>query len=584
MLFIEDDKCTGCTMCGQICPTQAIKFEIRDGFRYPVVYKEKCINCELCMKRCPAINSDIEKHQVPEIYAAWIKNEEQRIQCTSGGICYELSKHILDNGGYVAGVSWTDDYKNAKYELIHNINDLDKITQTKYFQPEMSEIYSAIKEVLGLGKRILFIGTPCSNAGLKAFLGKEYENLYCCEFICRGYTSQEYHQKRLEDFEKQYNSKISAVYYKNKSIGWEQFGTKFDFESGKSLYINRYDDPYEYMLQINDFVTRTSCFDCKYRDSHRVSDITVGDFWGIKGMEQEAYRKGVSAVLLNTSKGAELFAEIADVVEKEKRKLWEVSRGNHCLLGQLPYNPGREQFYQDLKSIPIKKLHKKYGNIKKYKNKQRVVKLKKLIYVLLKSDLFSFIHYNYLCKNVIRKRGAYIVPYRGSRINIERDSKIILNASLYLNTLKHRNSKEETYLHAFPGSSIIINGRVGLAASSSIDILPDAELILGQMETNYGTVIVCSNKISIEDGVDMGRNVTIYDSNFHPTKFNKDVKGRPLYIGSHVWLCTGVSIVKGLNIGDGAICGINSTITRNVKERSMVMGNPAKCVMENVEW
>ena len=95
---------------------------------------------------------------------------------------------------------------------------------------------------------------------------------------------------------------------------------------------------------------------------------------------------------------------------------------------------------------------------------------------------------------------------------------------------------------------------------------------------------MCSNKIVIGDGVEMGRNVIIYDSNFHPTQFNKNIKGKPLVIGNHVWLCTGVCIAKGVSIGDGAICGINATVVRNVKERTSVMGNPAKCIMENVSW
>ena len=55
-------------------------------------------------------------------------------------------------------------------------------------------------------------------------------------------------------------------------------------------------------------------------------------------------------------------------------------------------------------------------------------------------------------------------------------------------------------------------------------------------------------------------------------------------IGQHVWLCTGVTITKGLKIGDGAICGINSTIMNNVQQCSLVMGNPAKKVMTDVEW
>ena len=91
-------------------------------------------------------------------------------------------------------------------------------------------------------------------------------------------------------------------------------------------------------------------------------------------------------------------------------------------------------------------------------------------------------------------------------------------------------------------------------------------------------------KISIDDGAEFGRNVIIYDSNFHPTKLNKATFGRPLIIERHVWLCTGVCVTKGLTIGEGSICSINSSITKNVKPRSMVMGNPAKCVMEDVEW
>lgn len=89
----------------------------------------------------------------------------------------------LENNGYVAGVAWTDDYKNAKYELIHEYKELYRITQTKYFQPEMSEIFVQIKEKLDKGSKVLFIGTSCSNAGLKSFLNREYNNLYCCDLF-----------------------------------------------------------------------------------------------------------------------------------------------------------------------------------------------------------------------------------------------------------------------------------------------------------------------------------------------------------------------------------------------------------------
>ena len=584
MLEILDEQCTGCTMCGQLCPTGAIQFEIKDGFRYPKVVRNKCINCDLCNKRCPAKNNNIEKNSFPKVYAGWINDEEQRINCTSGGILFELSKFFLENNGYVAGVAWTDDYKNAKYELIHEYKELYRITQTKYFQPEMSEIFVQIKEKLDKGSKVLFIGTSCSNAGLKSFLNREYNNLYCCDFVCRGYTSQLYHQKRVQELESAKGSKVKGIFYKNKSIGWEQFGTKFDFENGESYYVNRYDDPYEYMLQINDYVTRTSCFECKYRGSHRITDITVGDFWGIKGLPKDAYKKGVSAILINSKKGEILLSAIDSQIQKEERSLWELAKGNHCLLGQLPFNSGREIFYEDLQNLTINEIHKKYGNITSYKNEKRMKKVKKVIYYLLHINIISSVKYNFLNRNVIRDKGKYLIPFRGTCVNIEKNGSIILHSNLILNALKHKGSRDQTFLHIYPDGKLIVNGRVRFAATSSVDILPGGTIELGELDSNYGTVIVCANKISIDDGAEFGRNVIIYDSNFHPTKLNKATFGRPLIIERHVWLCTGVCVTKGLTIGEGSICSINSSITKNVKPRSMVMGNPAKCVMEDVEW
>ena len=76
----------------------------------------------------------------------------------------------------------------------------------------------------------------------------------------------------------------------------------------------------------------------------------------------------------------------------------------------------------------------------------------------------------------------------------------------------------------------------------------------------------------------------IYDSNFHPTSLNKKVKLKPGGAKDHVWICSGVTITKGIIIEEGAVCGINSTVSRNVKSKHLVMGNPAKSVMANIEW
>lgn len=134
------------------------------------------------------------------------------------------------------------------------------------------------------------------------------------------------------------------------------------------------------------------------------------------------------------------------------------------------------------------------------------------------------------------------------------------------------------------GGCFEVNGVCKLAANNTIEINYDAVLKVGKMNSNYGTTIICGNRIEIGNDVGFGRNVMIYDNNFHTTGLNKNVKLKPLIIEDHVWLCTGVTIVKGLKIERDAVCSINSTITRNVKSKNMVAGNPAKVMMTNIEW
>lgn len=581
MLDLKKEECMGCQQCGNTCPKQAISYVIKDGFMYPKINVEKCVSCGLCEKRCPALNDSIAMTTKPSVYAAWTKDNSQRIDSTSGGICYELSKYIIEKGGYVAGVSWTKDFRNAQYELIDDMEGLKRITHSKYFQPEAGTIYRQIKKCLDKNDTVLFIGSACYGEALRLYLGKEYSNLFCIDFICRGYTSQLFHEKRIEDLESKMGSRISDVHYKHKRKGWNKFGTLFRFENGKEYYVNRYDDPYEIMFQIDDYNTRPSCYECKYRTEIRKADITVGDFWGIKRVDAESLRDGISVVLINSAKGEELFDSIKDKVEYQQREIYEVSEGNMALRNNLNKKEGEEYFFKELNEKSMDYIFRKYAT----KHKDSKIKgLLGKVSDLLRCNIFQFIKLNYFCSSVNRSKGKYIIPYKGAIIKIHKKSNIYLKDNLFLNTQKHGKTKEEMYFTVGENAKVVINGRTTIATGSTIDVLPNASLIMGRADTNIGAVIVSSNIIEMGDDVQIGRGAMIYDSNYHPTGLNRQNNLRPLKIGNHVWLCTGVTITKGLKIGSGSICGINSTIMSNVKEHSMVMGNPAKTVMSDVEW
>ena len=59
---------------------------------------------------------------------------------------------------------------------------------------------------------------------------------------------------------------------------------------------------------------------------------------------------------------------------------------------------------------------------------------------------------------------------------------------------------------------------------------------------------------------------------------------RNITLGDHVWIGRAVSVLPGVTIGDGAIVGANSVITKDVPANSAVAGYPARVVRENCTW
>jgi len=55
-------------------------------------------------------------------------------------------------------------------------------------------------------------------------------------------------------------------------------------------------------------------------------------------------------------------------------------------------------------------------------------------------------------------------------------------------------------------------------------------------------------------------------------------------IGNHVWIGSRATILKGANIADNCIIGINSIVTKSFPENSLIVGSPAKVIKENVTW
>lgn len=345
--IIDYEKCCGCKVCYDICGQEAISFEVNnEGFWYPVVDQNKCTSCLRCREVCPDVNPVKNQEQMkPQVYAAWLKDTQMRQYSTSGGMYYAFAHQVLTQGGYVVACRYTGDWKHAEHIVADSEELLLETVRSKYFQSETEGIYKKVKELLGTGKQVLFCGCPCQSAALQAYVG-ECENLFTMDFICRGINSQRAFAAFIEELEHRYHSKATGVHCKNKRKGWKSLGVLVTFENGEEYYETRSSSYWSLGYIKENLYMRPSCHQCQYRNLPRISDITIGDFWGIQNVTEDDLFHGISVLMLNTGKGQAMFQSIRDKLEYSERTIEDVKKGNPCLTESPAKGSKREMFFQ----------------------------------------------------------------------------------------------------------------------------------------------------------------------------------------------------------------------------------------------
>ena len=348
------EECVGCKACGDICPKGAIDYTTKkDGFWYPVIDENNCIKCGLCETVCPVFHSDTERDRIlenPEVFACKLKDKEIRYNSTSGGLYYALAKTILDQGGYLIGCAYDEKYECASHIVTNDENGLRRLIRSKYFQSDTEGIYKLTKELLQKGKTVLFCGAPCQIGALNNYIkGKLADRLYAVDFVCRGINSPLAYKKYMDELTKKYHSEIAEVHFKNKSHGWTNLGTRVKFQNGKVYYRNRYNDPWVNGFIVGNLYMRESCHNCRFKKLPRVSDISMGDFWGLQFTDEEE-KYGVSLAIVNTEKGKKLFQECRQFLTVDEHTIKEALEGNGAILQPAPRDEKREQFFERIQN------------------------------------------------------------------------------------------------------------------------------------------------------------------------------------------------------------------------------------------
>lgn len=106
--------------------------------------------------------------------------------------------------------------------------------------------------------------------------------------------------------------KVIDVTLKDKTFGWHKPKSRYTFEDGSNLLIEDGNKDYFTIATIHDVVCiRRSCFNCKYKTTKRVSDISIGDFWGVNDLEMDN-DEGTNVVIVNKDTGSVVFQELID--------------------------------------------------------------------------------------------------------------------------------------------------------------------------------------------------------------------------------------------------------------------------------
>lgn len=598
MIQILDKKdCCGCNACGDICPKDAIIFKTDiEGFWYPEVDKEKCIDCGLCDKVCPIINiKELKKNDLTEsiCYAAEHKNLEVVFDSTSGGMFSALADIMYRSKGYVGGAIFNEDFSVRQY--ISNVkSDLPKLRSSKYLQSNFEGFYKQVRDLVKAGENVLVCGSPCQMAALRAFLKKDYDNLIIADYICRGINSPKVWRKYLDSFEERYGHKVVYCKAKSKEYGWRNLTQKVILSNGKAYYETKDQSKFtQGYLQTNAYC-RPSCYDCKFKGYPRMSDITLADFWGIEKVDKSMEKDlGTSLVMVNSKKGMAYFEKAKTRINYIHVPFKSIEAGNKSLhLSLEPPKVDRKQFFEDLDRMSFIQLSDKYIKAPRPTLKRRIrtvlKKVKGLYHICKKTNFSPTVWYKLLKINSIRDiiRNRIILPTPYCCIMIEKGANIIKHGTLILGNKKFPKSKLETRLLVNKGGTLEILGNTLIGYGSDIEIFPGGKLTFkGGGATNINATIICAEKIEIGKDVMLGRNVTIRDNNGNHYINRAGYKNtRPVIIGDKAWLCEGCTIMPGVKIGEGAIIGAHAFVTKNVPAHTMVSGNPAEIVDEDVLW
>ncbi len=568
----EKTLCSGCSACSSVCTHQAISMcEDDEGFLYPVINQARCVSCGLCERACPVVGNHQANSEIGQkSYLAISEHESHYAKSATIGICTMLAQYVIEQGGRVFGVALDETSWKTSHICVSDETGIERIRNSKYIQSDPCDTYAETRNLLKQGIMVLYIGTPCQIAGLKAYLRHDYENLLTIDLICHGVYSYKLIRKEVEYWEHRLQGKVSNFKFRSKrrSGGVINFDLKSPSSTKHYEFFGPYSPTYRSFAYNGDGINynlRPSCYSCPFRERGRYGDITVGDAWFIDAAKylhtDINWKNGVSHFFGNTSKGREYINQILPQLKWTEIPIEDAFKQPAILPTCREIPAEREQLYKAVQT------DEDYGQIIKRLLLADVEQLyEEELRKQRKSEMKNFF-----------KRILLINKFKSIKSKLKPGWEWWFTNSFLYNfpSKRFRNYMLRKMGMTFQGDARIYAG---------FHIRNPRGIVLGNGVSIGPKVLLDGRKgLTIEEGAVIGYGAIIWTLNHDYNDIHFCGKGAPVTIGRRAWICSNSIILPGITIGEGAVVASGAVVTHDVKPFTIVGGVPAKVIGKRAE-
>lgn len=183
---------------------------------------------------------------------------------------------------------------------------------------------------------------------------------------------------------------------------------------------------------------------------------------------------------------------------------------------------------------------------------------------------------------------------KNNKIKIEKGKKKNLRITINgnNNTIIIKNNYRLTNLNILisgDNNELILDNNVAFLGDSTINLIGNSTISIGQYTGVRGCIMYAKDaNIFIGERCMLSYGITIRNNDMHQiyhTNNNEIINNaKDISINNHVWIAANVTILKGVIIGENSIIGTCAVVTKSCTSNSIIAGNPAMVVKENINW